>query len=91
MQIVGKSRIKDHLDTHHNCKTGLLLWHKVISVGHWSNIEHLHQSFPLAKQKGQWMTFEICNGQCFIKARIDFQRQRMYVRNVYSYADHGAP
>lgn len=88
MQIVGKSRIKDYLDAHSDCKIGLLLWHKVISVGHWPDIDHLQQSFPLAKQRGQWITFEVCNRQCFVKARIDFKCQRLCIRSVYSNAEH---
>ena len=87
MHVISRKKLKTFYLKHAESKNTLLSWHSVISKGEFVDLEELRKSFPQVDYVAPFCVFNIGRA-CRVIAAIHFNRQKVYVRHVLTYAEY---
>lgn len=83
MDVIKRSLLCEFLEQNPSTKTALALWYKLVCHSNWSSFEQLRQTFPTAEKSRSFTVFSVGCGSIFIVAYIDYQRRKLFIREVY--------
>ena len=74
--------------SHVNAEGALRSWFARTKRAEWQNLVELKQTFPAADQVGRLTVFNIGGNDYRLIARVEYEQQRVYVRDVLTHAEY---
>ncbi|MBW4581392.1 MAG: type II toxin-antitoxin system HigB family toxin [Tildeniella nuda ZEHNDER 1965/U140] len=88
MRVITESRLVKFWEKHSDAEISLRLWRKLARLAHWQNFVELRQVFSSADQVGKLTVFNIGGNKYRLIARVDYNRQIIYIRNIFTHAEY---
>ncbi len=88
MRIMTRTRLKQFWIKHSDAETSLQAWNKIASSAQWQNFVELRQVFSSADQVGRLTVFNIGGNKYRLIARVDYNHQKIYIRNILTHAEY---
>ena len=83
MNVIKRSLISEFLRQNPSATTALALWYKLVCHSSWSSFGQLRKTFPTAEEFRNLTIFCVGCGSIFIVAYVDYQRGKIFIREVY--------
>ena len=88
MHIISKTALRKFWEKHPNAETALRYWYKITSQSQWCHFDDVRQTFPSADNVGQLTVFNIGGNNYRLITKINFLKQRVYIRAVLTHAEY---
>lgn len=82
MQVINRFRLRDFWTEHPRSEHALRSWFQLISSHDWGSPDELQATFPNVELHESLAGFSIEGGSCYVIASIDYQRARLFIRDV---------
>jgi mRNA interferase HigB len=81
-------RLREFWEIHPNAESVLQSWCKIVEKAEWQTFAEVRKDFPSADQVKRLTVFNIAGNKYRLVARIEFQQQRIYIRQVMTHAEY---
>lgn len=81
-------RLKDFWVSHASAEMQLSAWCQVATRATWRSPEALRQTYPAADLVERLTVFNIGGNDFRLIARVEYQRQEIYIRHVLTHAEY---
>lgn len=81
-------RLREFWEIHPNAESALQSWYKIVEKAEWQTFAEVRKDFPSADQVKRLTVFNIAGNKYRLVARIEFQQQRIYIRQVMTHAEY---
>ncbi|MCX7091038.1 MAG: type II toxin-antitoxin system HigB family toxin [Legionellales bacterium] len=88
MHIITKKRIVEAKDLFPACKPALDGWFKIIKDNKFKSFSELKKVFNTVDKVGHLYVFNIEGNKLRLIASIHFNRQKLYIRNIFSHKEY---
>jgi mRNA interferase HigB len=88
MHIISMRRLREFWQRHSDAESSLRAWYMHASRAHWQNFAELRDDFPNTDLVGRLTVFNIGGNKYRLIARIEYERQRLYIRSVMTHAEY---
>jgi mRNA interferase HigB len=88
VRIITIRRLREFWEKHEAAERALRAWLVRVEHADWRNFADLRRDFPSADQVRQLTVFDIHGNRYRLIARIEYQKQRVYVRAVLTHAEY---
>jgi mRNA interferase HigB len=88
MRIISRHALVEFWNSHSDSQTPLAAWHQLASYASWQSFTDLRKTFPNADLVGRLTVFNVGGNKYRLIARVEFVRQRIYIRAVLTHADY---
>lgn len=88
MHIITTARLKLFYQKYPDAKSSLLAWNRAAKSAKWQNIVEVRQAFKSADPVGQLIIFNIKGNKYRLITYIDYQSQKIFIRNVLTHAEY---
>lgn len=88
MHIISLRRLRQFWEKHPDAESSLRAWFEQVRHAKWTNLAHLKRRFPSADQVKRLTVFNISGNKYRLIARVEFKRQRVYIRAVLTHAEY---
>lgn len=88
MRVISNSALVAFSDKHQAAGTPLQAWRKIIESRAIVNFADLRKTFNAVDRVGAFYVFDIGGNKFRIVAAIHFDRQRLYVRHVFTHQEY---
>jgi mRNA interferase HigB len=90
MRLISNSALTAFAATHPTAATPLQAWRKVIESRSFSGFGDLKITFNAIDRIGHFYVFDIGGNKFRIIAAIHFDKQRLYVRRIFTHKEYDA-
>ena len=90
MHVISKALLKQFWEKHPKAKEPLEVWFKLVSGCAASNFSELKRTFGSADYVPGYTIFDVAGNHVRVIAVIHYNRQKLYVRHVFTHADYDA-
>ena len=88
MHVITRKTLVEFGQKHPPAESPLKVWFMRVRQAQWHNLAELRRDFPAADLVGRLTVFNIGGGNYRLIARVEYQRQRVYVRQVLTHAEY---
>jgi mRNA interferase HigB len=88
MHVISKKALQEFWLKHPGAKTPLESWHKLINTSTIDSFAEVKQVFNSADYVPPYYVFDIAGNNYRIISIIHFNRQKLYVRHVFTHAEY---
>jgi mRNA interferase HigB len=88
MHIISKTVLRKFWEKHPNAEKALISWHKLTEHSQWKHLDDVRKTFPHADLVGNLTVFNIGGNTYRLITRIDYLRQKVYMRAVLTHAEY---
>jgi mRNA interferase HigB len=88
MRVISRKKIEDFVRHHPTAKASLDHWYHVVQQATWRSLAEVRQVYPHADVVGRRTVFNIAGNQFRLIARINYQKQVVFVGYVLTHADY---
>lgn len=88
MHIITKKAISDFVAEHRVDSTPFDVWYKIVEKGDFPNFASLRKAFNSVDSVGNFHVFDISGNKYRIVAAIHFNRQKLYIRHVFTHTEY---
>ena len=88
MRVISVRRLKDFWVSHASAEVPLRAWYQVTTRATWRSLEDLRQTYPSADLVERFTVFNIGGNDFRLIARVEYQRQEIYIRHVLTHAEY---
>ena len=88
MRVITESRLVKFWELHPDAETSLRLWRKRTRLARWQNFAELRQDIASADQVSKLTVFNISGNKYRLIARVDYNRQIIYIRTILTHAEY---
>jgi mRNA interferase HigB len=88
MHIISMRRLREFWQQHSDAESSLRAWYMRVSRARWRNFPELRDDFPTADLVERSTVFNIGGNKYRLIARIEYERQRLYIRSVMTHAEY---
>jgi mRNA interferase HigB len=88
MRIISVIRLKEFWLTHPRAETPLATWYQVVRRATWKTTAEMLQTWPSADIVERLTVFNIGGNDFRLIARVEYQRQEVYIRAVLTHAEY---
>lgn len=88
VDVVGHRKLQQFWHRHADCESSLRAWYRIVSSRSWRNLVELRETFPHADPVDDFTVFNIKGNRYRLITKIDYERQRVYVREVLTHAQY---
>lgn len=81
-------RLREFWETYPDAESALQSWYKLAVKAQWRTFAEVRRDFPSADQVKRLTVFNIAGNKYRLVARIEFQQQRIYIRQVMTHAEY---
>jgi mRNA interferase HigB len=81
-------RLREFWEIHPNAESALQSWYKIVEKAEWQTFAEVRKDFPSADQVKRLTVFNIAGNKYRLVVRIEFQQQRIYIRQVMTHAEY---
>ena len=80
--------LKAFWESHPSAEAPLRAWYQVATRATWRSLEDLRQTYPSADLVERLTVFNIGGHDFRLIARVEYQRQEIYIRHVLTHAEY---
>ena len=88
MRIISKRQLRLFWERHPQAKNPLTTWYTRAGHANWRSFAELKQAYPTADLVGRLTVFNIGGNHFRLIARVEYQRQEIYIRHVLTHAEY---
>ncbi len=88
MHIISHKRLKEFWQKHRDAEPALQTWYICTTLARWQNLAELKRLFSTADQVGRLTVFNVGGNNYRLVARVEFERQEVYIRAVLTHAEY---
>jgi mRNA interferase HigB len=88
VHVISKRPLREFWEKHNQAKEPLDAWYRAVSRAAWKTFRDLRQSYASADIAGQFTIFDIGGNRWRVITVIHYDRQMVYVRNVFTHDDY---
>ena len=88
MRVISVTWLKEFWHKHPRAETPLATWYQVVRHATWKTTPELLQTWPSADFVERLTVFNIGGNEFRLIARVEYQRQEVYIRAVLTHADY---
>lgn len=93
MWTISQKRLRDFWEQHPDAELPLRQWYKVAAKASWSNLVDVRRIYPHADavtlpHRATMTVFNIGGNKYRLITRIDYQRHKVYVKQVLTHAEY---
>ena len=88
MHIISHKRLKEFWLKHPDAEPALQTWYIRTKLAHWRNLAELKRTFSTADQVARLTVFNVGGNNYRLIARVEFERQEVYIRAVLTHAEY---
>lgn len=88
MHIITKRRLRQFWQKHPDARSALQAWYQQVANARWQQFTDVRQMFPAADQVNRLTVFDIGGNKYRLIVRIEYERQRVYIRQVLTHAEY---
>jgi mRNA interferase HigB len=88
MHVISLRLLRAFWERHPRSETSLRAWYQVVRHANGSSLGDLQQTYPTADQVERLTVFSIGGNEFRLVARVEYQRQEVYVRAVLTHAEY---
>jgi mRNA interferase HigB len=88
MPIISIRRLREFWEIYPEAERALRTWYTRVGEAQWRNFVDTRRDFPSADQVKRLTIFNISGNNYRLIARIEYQKQRVYIRAVLIHAEY---
>lgn len=88
MRVISNSALVVFSGKHQAAGIPLQVWRKIVESRSFANFADLKQTFNAVDRVGAFYVFDIGGNKFRIVAAIHFDRQRLYVRHIFTHKEY---
>ena len=88
MRVISLTRLKEFWLKHPRAETPLAAWSQVVRLATWKTTAEMLQTWPSADIVERLTLFNIGGNDFRLIARVEYQRQEVYIRAVLTHAEY---
>ena len=88
MRVISNSALVDFAARHPAAETPLQVWRRIIETRAFVGFADIRKTFNTVDRVGQFYVFDIGGNKYRIVAAIHFDKQRLYVRHVFTHKEY---
>jgi mRNA interferase HigB len=88
MHVISKKALTDFGRRHPRSRESLLAWHQLICAASFQNFLEVKNTFNTADYVAPYTVFDIAGNHFRIIAVIHYNRQKLYIREVFTHAQY---
>jgi mRNA interferase HigB len=88
VNILTLRRLREFWAVHATAERPLRAWFTRVEEAHWQSFADVRRDFPSADQVKRLTVFNIGGNNFRLITRIEFQKQRVYIRAVLTHAEY---
>jgi mRNA interferase HigB len=90
VHVITKRRITEARTKYRDCASALDSWFKIIEENSFNHFADLKKTFNSVDKVGPLYVFDIGGNKLRIIASIHFNRQKLYIRHIFSHKEYNA-
>lgn len=88
MHVISRKALADFRGVHPPAQGPMAAWFKVVEGAVFQNFAAVRAAFNSADKVGQFTVFNVGGEGYRVVAAIHFNRQRLYIRHVFTHAEY---
>jgi len=88
MHVISRKALVEFWTVHPPAKGPLAAWYKVMRGAAFANFAAVRSMFNSADRVGQFTVFNVGGGGYRVVVAIHFNRQKLYIRHVFTHAGY---
>jgi len=88
MRVFSKRTIRDFAQLYSDSRSALFAWYKIMDQNCFDNFSTLKAAFPSVDKCGTCFIFNIGGNKYRLIAKINFEYQKLYIRNILTHKDY---
>jgi mRNA interferase HigB len=88
MHVISRKPIDDFIRKHADSRPSLETWWDTAEHVHWRHLEEVKANWPSAENVKGFTVFNVSGNKYRLITRIDYQHQRVYIRDVFTHAEY---
>jgi mRNA interferase HigB len=88
MRVISVTRLKEFWVKHPKAEIPLAIWYQVVRHAAWKTTAEMLQTWPSADIVERLTVFNIDGNDYRLIARVEYQRQEVYIRTVLTHAEY---
>jgi mRNA interferase HigB len=88
MHIISRKALRDFWEIWPNAQTPLVAWFRIVEIGRFEDFNALKAAFGSVDYVAPFTIFDIGGNKFRIIAAIHYNRQKLYIRRVYTHAEY---
>lgn len=90
MRVISNKALTDFAERYPAADEPMQAWRKIVESRHFVSFATLKNTFKATDRVGDYYVFDIGGNKYRIIAAIHFNRQLLYIRNVYTHKEYDA-
>jgi mRNA interferase HigB len=90
MRVISNKALTDFAERYPAADEPMQAWRKIVESRHFVSFAALKNTFKVTDRVANYYVFDIGGNKYRIIAAIHFNRQLLYIRNVYSHKEYDA-
>jgi mRNA interferase HigB len=88
MHVIARKPLDEFIRRHPQAKSSLNTWWDVAETADWKTLEQVKKSWGSADYVQGFTVFNISGNKYRLITRIDYERKRVYIREVLTHAEY---
>lgn len=88
MHVIAKKALEEFWQIHPAAQSSLESWYKLIGRSNFSTFNELRETFRSADYVAPYTVFNVGGNHLRIIAAIHYNRQKVYIRHVFTHAEY---
>lgn len=88
MHVISKKALSDFGHKHPRAREPLLVWHQLVSTASFQNLADVKKTFNTVDYVDPYTVFDIAGNHFRIITAIHYNRQKLYIREVFRHAEY---
>jgi mRNA interferase HigB len=88
MHVISKKALTDFGHKHPRAREPMLVWHQLVITSNFQSLSEVKKTFNTADYVDPYTVFDIAGNHFRIITVIHYNRQKMYIREVFTHADY---
>lgn len=88
MHVISKKALTDFGHKHPRAREPMLVWHQLMSTASFQNLSDVKKTFNTADYVDPYTVFDIAGNHFRIITVIHYNRQKLYIREVFTHTEY---
>jgi mRNA interferase HigB len=90
MRVISRKALRDFWEIWPDAQTPLVAWFRIVEIGRFEDFNALKATFGSVDYVAPFTVFDIGGNKFRIIAAIHYNRQKLYIRRVYTHTEYDA-
>jgi mRNA interferase HigB len=88
MRIISRKALREFFNIHPVAEFPLVAWFRIVKLGKFADFNAIKQTFGAADYVAPFTIFDIGGNKFRVVAAIHYNRQRLYIRHVFTHLQY---